>query len=410
MSSVKSGAFQAVVDDPGVDETAANGTATVVFVGSDPAVVEPMRAAMTRRQDVWDVHVVETGQAALALFDELPRVDVVATHVDVSALPVADLLDEVRRISPHTARVVLSGRSDRGVVLGLIGVAHQFVSVPVDIEVLVDLIDHVRSAASTTLRDPVRTLVGRVDHLPSPPAMFVRLGEMILAEDCSADLLANEIAQDVALTGEVLRLVNSSLYGMAERVTSVSRAITLVGLDLIRFVVLGNRLFQPDEDVDTWVDLDRLAGRSRAVALGARALAIRDRASSETSAVAYLTGVVSEIGLLVLGRVPDIAPSIAQPVNVSTYLGAERAIFGGDRFEVGAHLLTLWGFEQPVVDAVRQLSSDETPRAGGLPWYVAASRRLVVEQGFDPHDLASRAGSRHDLDDAIDELRHDADR
>jgi HD-like signal output (HDOD) protein len=384
--------------------------ATVVFVGDDPGVFRSIRDAAHRWDGAWDVHFVESAQAALELFGEHPSIDVLAAHVRSTGPSLADLLNKVRERSPHTARVVVSGQSDREFVLGLIGLAHQFVSLPLDVERFTDLIEHVRSAASNTLRDPVRTLLGQVDRLPSPPAMFQRLAEIMASDDWSVDDLANEIAQDVALTGEILKLVNSSFYGSANRVTSMNRAITLVGVDLIRFVVLGNKMFQSNDGLENWIDLDRLAHRSKAVALGARALAIRDRASSETSAVAYLAGLVSEIGLLVLGRIPDICASIAYPVNVATYLGAERAMFGGDRFEVGAHLLTLWGFDASVVDAIRQLSSDETPRGGGLPWYLVASRRLVVEQGFDPHELASRVGTKRDIDDALRRLHDEADR
>lgn len=395
-------------NDDVVEQDCGN-TATVVFVGDDPGIVQSMRDAAHPWHGAWDVHFVESGEAALTLFGQLPTVDVLAAHVHASGLPIVELLNKVRQSSPHTARVVLSGQSDRESVLGLIGVAHQFMAVPVDIELLTGLIEHIRSATSTKLRDPVRTLVGQVDRLPSPPAIFQRLAEIMASEDWSIDDLANEMAQDLALTGEILKLVNSSFYGAADRVTSVNRAITLVGVDLIRYVVLGTKIFQSKDGLETWIDLDRLAHRSKAVALGARALAIRDRASSDASAVAYLAGLVSEIGLLVLGRVPDVSPSIAYPVNVSAYLGAERAMFGGDRFEVGAHLLTLWGFDSSVIDAVRQLSSGEIPRPGELSYYLVASRRLVVEQGFDPHELASRLGTKPDLDDALERLDQEAD-
>ncbi len=383
-------------------------TVTVVVVADDPGVAEPVRQAAAVRPEEWNVHFVESGQTALARFDDLPHVDVVAAHTHVPGFPVAMLLNEIRRRSPHTVRVALSGRSDHDSSLDLVGIAHQVMPMPRDSELLVGLIEQLRSGAGTRLRDPVSTFVGDVDRLPSPPAMFRRLAEIITSDDWSIDDLAHEIGQDVALTGEILKLVNSSFYGAPERVTSVQRAITLVGVDLIRFIVLGDKVFQPDDDLNTWVDLDRIAHRSKAVALGTRALAIRDRCSSETTAAAYLAGLVSEIGLLVLGRIPDICPTIAEPINDSTHLGAERAIFGGDRFAVGAHLLTLWGFDHSVIDAVRQLSSNEIPSAG-LPWYLVATRRLVVEQGFDPHDLATREGSRLDLDDALDDLRDEAE-
>lgn len=386
------------------DVTNAVTPTTVVVVSDDPAVVRPMREAAIRHHEVWNVHVVAHRDAAMARFDELTNVDVLIADVRAGDTSSTDVLEAVRRRSPQTARMALADSSDEDTMFALLGVAHRVVPLPVEAGLLADLIGHVRSAAGNTLREPVRTLVGQVDRLPSPPAMFQRLSQIMESEDWSIDALADEISKDVALTGELLKLVNSSFYATATRITSVHRAISLVGVDLVRYIVLGNQMFRPGSGERTWIDLDRLAARSANVAIGARALAIRERASSDTAALAYLTGVVSEIGLLVLGRVPDVAPAIAQPVNVNTYLGAERAIFGGDRFQVGAHLLMLWGFEQPVIDAVLHQSSEQVPTERELPWFLAVARRLVIGGEFDPHDLACRAGSRHDLDDAIDAL------
>lgn len=383
--------------------TVAAPVATAVFVGDDPAVVQTMRDAAQRRSGVWDVHFANSSEAAAAIVGELSSVDVLVANARVAGAPVADVLSMVRERSPHTARIILSAQSDRDAVLHLIGAAHQYLSVPVDVELLDEVIEHIRCAVGNELRDPVKTLIGQVDQLPSPPALFQRLSAMLASDNWSLVDVAGEIAQDVALTGEILKLANSSFFGTAERVTSIERAIAMVGMDLIRFAVLGSKLFQPNESLELWLDVDRLDQRSKAIAHATRALALRERLPADETAVAYLTGMVSEIGLLVMARIPDISPSIAQPVNVGTYPGAERAIFGGDRFEVGAHLLRLWGFHDTVIDAVGHLSDNSAP-CNTLQWHLLAARRLVLDRGFDPHDLASPIGSRPDVDEALDHL------
>ena len=378
--------------------------ATVVFLGDDRDAARPMRDAALHRAGAWMVHFVEDVMDAVVLVRELRNVDAVVAHARPDGPAVDDFLDRVRRRSPHTARIVISDESDGDLLLRLNQLAHRVLPVRLEVESLVELIDQVRSATGTELGDPVRTLVGQIDRLPRLPGVFQRLTEIVESDDWSIGDLAEEITQDIALTGEILKLANSSFYGSAAPVTSVDRAIMRVGVDLIRFVVLGSKLYESRDELATWIDLDPLAQRARTVALGARALAIRDRASLDTSSLAYLAGLVSEIGWLVLGRVPDIADVIARPLNGKLYLGAERAIFGGDRFQVGAQLLGLWGFDQPVIDAVGHLSTEQIPTEGGLTWYLAAAKQLIGERGFDPHELAGRPGTNPELDAAVQEL------
>lgn len=354
------------------------------------------------------VHFVGDATMAVRLVRELSNIDVVVAHARPGDTSIVDFLDRVRRRSPNAARIVMSDESDGDLLLRLNRISHRVLPLHLGVEPLEALIENVRSATGTQLGEPVRTLVGQVDRLPQLPAVFQRLTEIVESDDWSVDDLAEEITQDIALTGEILKLANSSFSGPSEPVSSVANAIMRVGVDLIRFVVLGRKLYESGSELATWIDLDSLAHRARNAALGARALAIRARASLETSSHAYLAGLVSEIGLLVLGRVPDVVDVIARPLNGKLYLGAERAIFGGDRFQVGAQLLGLWGFDQPVIDAVRRLSTERLPTEEGLAWYLAAAKQLVTEQGFDPHELAAAPDRNPGLDAAIDQLRSQA--
>lgn len=382
---------------------------TIVLVDDAPAALQALQDAARPWHDVWDIHVAQGAPAALALFETLPNVDVVVTNMDMAGMDGAELLTGVRERSPHTARIILSGRSEREALLRAVGPAHQYLPKPVDIDELARVVEHVRGASPDVLRDPIRSLIGQADRLPSPPELFQQLMDMIESPNWTVNGVADVLGNDVALTAEILKLVNSSFFGFFGDVSSVDRAVSLLGVDLIRSVVLGSKLFVADEALESWLDLELLDWRCKSIALGARSLALRDGASSETAATAYLTGMICEVGLLVMARVPDVNADIAEPLNDRTYLEVERAIFGGDRFVVSCQLLRLWGFSATIVDAIEQLGGGDGDRDSGLAWYLHAARRLVLDDGFDPRALAAPAGSVPDIDEALERVRLGSD-
>ena len=380
--------------------------ATVVFVEHDPVAAHRLREAVASRSDVWNAVVVPEGSDVIGLM-KTTIVDAVVAGPDAGLSTAADLMREVRRRSPRTARVAMCDPDDHETLLEMIGVAHQCLPTSVDFAAITALIERIRGVASGgQLGEPINTLIGQVDRLPSPPALFQKLAEIMATDDWTIAQIASEISLDVALTGDILRLVNSPFFGTAEKVTSVARAINLLGIELIRFVVLGNKLYQSTSGSETWLDLDRLDQRSKSIARATRALALRDDAGADMAALAYLAGMVSEIGLLVMARVPDVAPAITQPLNTGCYPGVERAVFGGDRFEVGARLLHLWDFDDGVVRAIEQLSADEVaPDAGDLALHLRTARALVIDEGINAFDLENPIGTDPEVDAAVESAR-----
>jgi HD-like signal output (HDOD) protein/CheY-like chemotaxis protein len=378
---------------------------TIVFVDDEDKVLQALRRATRRWRDSWDTHFALGGVEALALFDELDRVDMVITDMRMPNMDGAELLTLVRERSPHTARIILSGQSDREAVLRAVGPAHQYLSKPVDIDELAQVVADVRSSSLTGLFDPVRALIGQADRLPSPPHLFQQLVAELESDGWTIDSVAEILSTDVALTAEMLKLVNSAFFGYFGEVNSVNRAVSLLGVDLVRTIVLGSKLFLADDRLESWLDLEQLDWRSKSVAHGARALASRDGASSETVAAAFLAGMVSEVGLLVMARVVGISASMAAPLNTSTFLDVERSLFGGDRFDVGCHLLRLWGFGANVVDAIVHLKDPDPEHVDGLAWYLFAARRLVLDGGLDPLQLAAPSGSIPEVDEALASVR-----
>src|SRR5579864_4557878 len=76
-------------------------------------------------------------------------------------------------------------------------------------------------------------------NLPSLPSVAVQVLE--LAQQSNADItqIAGIISKDPALSGKLLRTVNSSFYGRSQNVSTISHALVILGLQSVKTLVLG---------------------------------------------------------------------------------------------------------------------------------------------------------------------------
>ncbi|HMK49334.1 MAG TPA: HDOD domain-containing protein, partial [Thermodesulfovibrionales bacterium] len=80
-------------------------------------------------------------------------------------------------------------------------------------------------------------LINRVNDLPALPEVVIHLNNLLKENSSSLDNIAAVIEKDAALSSKVLRLANSSYYGLASQVDSVSRAIIVLGANTVSNVV-----------------------------------------------------------------------------------------------------------------------------------------------------------------------------
>ncbi len=69
---------------------------------------------------------------------------------------------------------------------------------------------------------------GRVKNLPPLPLVAHKLVTLMKRDDCSANDVTKILCSDQTLAGKVLKLANSSFYGMSGQVGSVSRAVVIL--------------------------------------------------------------------------------------------------------------------------------------------------------------------------------------
>ena len=89
-----------------------------------------------------------------------------------------------------------------------------------------------------TIKD-VREIIQNLKDLPAMPNVVVIALEVIKNPNSSAKQLANTIENDHAITSSILKIVNSSYFGLANQVTSIDKAITLLGFGEIKNIILS---------------------------------------------------------------------------------------------------------------------------------------------------------------------------
>ena len=78
-----------------------------------------------------------------------------------------------------------------------------------------------------------------IDHLVSLPSVGMRVNEIVNDPNSNADDIGKLISQDPALVTRVLRIANSPAYGLSTQITTITRAVSIVGTQLIRDLVLA---------------------------------------------------------------------------------------------------------------------------------------------------------------------------
>jgi putative nucleotidyltransferase with HDIG domain len=164
------------------------------------------------------------------------------------------------------------------------------------------------------------------------------------------------IASDIAMTMKVLQLVNSSFFGLTQRITDPRQAVKWLGIKRIEPLVLTAGIFSQVDDGNL-CGLDFATFVDHCLAVGTRAKDIMAQVSNkaEDAEDALLAGMLHDIGKLVLAsnlpaQYQEAMDTAAQ--QVVPLWQTEMETFAASHAEVGAYLAGLWGLPDPIVEAI----------------------------------------------------------
>ena len=327
----------------------------LLFVDDESLVLQGLKRTLHSMRQHWDMTFVDSAEQALqALARE--SYDAIITDMKMPRKDGAQLLEEVKERYPAIVRIVLSGQANQEAVLRSIGPAHQYLSKPCDPEEL-----KLRLAQAFVMRDllsntTVRAVVSGLKSVPSLPGMYHEIMAELRSEDSSLERIARIISRDAGMTAKVLQLANSAFMGVRYEVSNPTQAVTLIGIEMVRALVLSVHVFSQFEgQPGAAPHLTALWEHSIAVGSLAQRIAAGEKCRKGLVDESFTAGLLHDIGKLVLlAQMPKEYSAIldAMKDGEATLAAAEREKFGCTHADLGAYLMSIWGLPHPLIHAV----------------------------------------------------------
>ena len=317
----------------------------------------------------WDMRFAGGGEEALAILAREPC-DVVVTDMRMSGLDGAQLLERVRDQYPGVVRIVLSGYCEMEATLRAVKVTHQFIQKPADGERLRQAIDRACGLTSVLKDETIRKVVGALGVLPCMPRVATALMRALDDGNVGISEVGRIISQDVAISAKVMQLVNSAFFGRMQQVTTIQSAVSFLGVDVLKQLVVTAEIFRAFQPAEAAVGFSLAAFQDHAHV--AARIAGRLPLSCRAAQTATVASLLHDVGKLVLASL--LARQFQQALREAEARGlplhvTEEELLGASHAEIGAYLLGLWGLPPAIVSAVARhhhpaVEKDDDPRFG----------------------------------------------
>ena len=192
------------------------------------------------------------------------------------------------------------------------------------------------------------SLVSGIDRLVSLPEVSIKINHMLAQSDYTSAQLADIIGHDPDISARLLRLVNSSFYGLPSKIDTIQRAVTVAGAREIRNIVMATTAVRIFTGIPAEL-IDMEAFWRHAVTTGVLAQAISEHCHTLHSDRLFVAGMLHDLGRLVIYlTLPDKAREVLYITGGDEWILAdtEREVIGFSHTDVGAELFKAWGLPE----------------------------------------------------------------
>lgn len=242
----------------------------------------------------------------------------------------------------------------------------------------------------------VEKIIKAIDNLTPFSNISHRVLEITSNPDSSLAQLVDVIKYDQGITANLLRICNSSYFGLRNRIVSIKQAVAYLGLEKVAGLVVMGTTAQNFKNAQRGYDLEEGELWRYSVA---SALIAQDLAEKRKIAKIYFlftTALLKDIGKVILSTyVRESFEDIIKMVREENlpFVEAEKAVIGIDHAELGARVAEGWNFNPEMVDIIRHHHNPEkaAPDSLSIPIiYLADCICMMIGIGVGSDGLAYR--------------------
>ena len=205
-------------------------------------------------------------------------------------------------------------------------------------------------------RASLKKLIDKVVNLPTLPDVMTRIIRKVDDPSATANELVKIIEVDQALTVKILKIVNSSYYNLRQSISSIERAVVILGFNNIKSLALSTAIFETMGGEGTG-EFDRANFWKHSIGCGVttKALARKMGYEPDTLEEAFTAGLLHDIGKVLLDKFAhEEFNEVVKMVGEKDMLiiEAEREVLGADHTDMGYWLANRWGLPDSLKEVV----------------------------------------------------------
>jgi putative nucleotidyltransferase with HDIG domain len=201
-------------------------------------------------------------------------------------------------------------------------------------------------------------MIKKVDSLttlPTLPVVAMELNRLLQDVETPIDGLVGLLERDQSLVLKILRLVNSSFFGLKNRVTNLRHAVTLLGYSTVQSAVVTVSVVDSLKVKSGLEVFDITTFWSHAIQVAVMCRHLATRTKLVLPEEAFTAGLLHDIGKVVLVNVfPDIFARLLEVRHTGrlTFFAAEKSIDSSPHTRIGSHLARKWMLPEVLEQAI----------------------------------------------------------
>lgn len=237
-----------------------------------------------------------------------------------------------------------------------------------------------------------QALIENSVQLFSLPDIYFQISEMINDPRFSSKDIGAVISKDPALSVRLLKVVNSSVYGFRSKIDRISRAVTIVGIEDLKSLVLATSVVNKFADIPSEL-IDMTDYWLRSVRCGVIAKFLAKESSVLHQERLFLAGLLHDIGSLVFyHKLPKKSHQVLLLAGHDRSLVAklEQEVIGFTHADVGGLLIKSWGLPDSIYESIAHYINPERAQAHKLDSYLVSLASALTDcyqQSFTTEEI-----------------------